>query len=165
LVRHRIGSLPEHEVGYLTAFVRLVAAFSLVAGLAGSANAAEKHPPACAAIAFQPVPSGLTDGEQEAGFYKSHIGRIELRATVKDGVAQNYFVEFGGKPLSPTPDALPPSVAACAKLKRLTAPTGPATPCTGDRFTVLIDHTGEHRYVLLYGHSGSAWHFCSAGIA
>ena len=44
-----------------------------------------KEPPSCAAIKFRAVPSGMTDGEQDAGLYKSRFGRIELKATVKTG--------------------------------------------------------------------------------
>jgi hypothetical protein len=137
----------------------------MLAGLAvaGAAAATDKRPPQCAAIAFHPVSSGLTDGEHEAGLYKSHFGRIEVVAEVKGGEAQNYFVEFSGKPPKPAKDPLPQSVADCVKQKQLTTPTHAAVPCMGDSFTVLIDHTGEQRYILLYGRSGKTWHFCSAG--
>jgi len=30
----------------------------------------EKEPPTCAAIGFRPLPSGLSDGDQDAGVYK-----------------------------------------------------------------------------------------------
>jgi hypothetical protein len=131
-----------------------------------AAAADKKEPPSCAAIAFRPVASGLTDGVQDAGLYKSRFGRIEVKAAVKDGASQGYFVEIDGKPLNKVaiPD-LPPDAASCAKVKRLAAPAAALDPCTGDRLTVLITHGGDKRYFLLYGHSGGSWRFCSAGTA
>ena len=131
-----------------------------------AALAADREPPACAAIAFRPVPSGLTDGEQDAGLYKSRFGRIEVKAAVKDGTAQRYYVEMNDKPLTAVAaGALPKSIANCATTKRMAVPGNPAEPCLGDRFTVLITHNAEKRYMLLYGHNNGAWRFCSAGTA
>jgi hypothetical protein len=144
-----------------------VAVVALAFALVLPALAAEKQePPSCSAIAFRPVPSGQTDGAQDAGLYKSRFGRIEVKTTFKDGAAQGYFVEINGKPLDKvaTKD-LPESVEGCAKVKRMSAPATALDPCTGDRFTVLITHTGEKRYFLLYGHGSGTWHFCSAGSA
>jgi hypothetical protein len=144
------------------------AAVAAVAALgAYSAAAADKRePPSCAAIAFRPVPSGLSDGVQDAGLYKSRFGRIELKANVKGGAAESYFVEINGKPLAAVPAAnVPKEAAACAKVKRLSAPGKPLDPCSGDRLTVLITHHADKRYFLLYGHSGGTWHYCSAGTA
>ncbi len=141
------------------------AAAILTLALAAEAPAAEtKQPPNCAAIAFRAVPSGLTDGQQDAGLYKSHFGRIELVATVKAGEAKHYFVQFNGKPLAPLSGAVPASVAACARIKDLAVPAKPAETCTGERFTVLIDHAADHRYILLYSRSGKISRFCAAGM-
>ncbi len=129
-------------------------------------SAADRTPaPACASIAFHPVPAGLTDGQQDVGLYKSHFGRIEVKAQVKAGEVQGYFVEINGKPLGRVPGALPPSVVACAKLKGLTAPGKPLQPCMGDRLIVLIGHSIDARYILFYGRSGGVPRFCSAGLA
>jgi hypothetical protein len=131
-----------------------------------AAAADKKEPPSCAAIAFRPVASGLTDGEQDAGLYKSRFGRIEVKANVKDGTPQGYFVEIDGKPLAKVASGdLPADAASCAKVKRMSAPTAALDPCTGDRLTVLITHNGDKRYFLLYGHNGGSWKFCSAGAA
>jgi hypothetical protein len=145
----------------------IVAAAAGLLGLsfAGPGMAAEKQPPACAAIAFRPVPSGLTDGDQDAGLYKSRFGRIVVKASVKSGEPQNYFVEVGGKQLAPVKGAVPKSVENCAKAKRMATPAKPEEPCTGDRFTVLISHADDQRYVLFYSHRAGAWHYCSAGVA
>jgi len=147
--------------------VEFVAASALGALVVGSAAAAEKRePPSCAAIAFRPVPSGLSDGVQDAGLYKSRFGRIELKANVKGGAAESYFVEINGKPLQAVPAAnVPKEAAACAKVKRMSAPGKPLDPCSGDRLTVLITHNADKRYFLLYSHSGGTWHYCSAGTA
>lgn len=143
-----------------------VAVLAVLAGIPGSATlAADKEPPSCAALTFRPVPSGLSDGEQNAGLYKSRFGRIEVMATVKNGEAVNYFVEVNGKPPPAVDGALPQSVAACAKAKRLGAVGNPPEHCLGDRLAVLIEHSREQRFVLLYAHRAGEWHFCSAGGA
>ena len=129
----------------------------------GSAGAADKEPPVCAALTFRPVPSGSTDGEQNAGLYKSRFGRIVVVASVKGGEAQTYYVEVNGKPPAAISGALPKSIVDCAKAKRLGAVGAPPEHCLGDKLAVLIDHAGDRRYVLLYAHRGSDWLFCSAG--
>jgi hypothetical protein len=148
-----------------TVLFSIAAAAILGPLLAPPAAAIDRQPPSCAAIAFRPVATGGNDGEQEAGLYKSRFGRIVVKAAIKGGAAQNYFVEINGKPLGRAPANLPQSVADCAKAKRLGAPAKALDTCTGDRLTVLIDHSGEQRYILLYAHSGNAWRFCSAGTA
>jgi len=141
-------------------------ALIVLMGLASPALAAApwKTPPACAAIAFRPVASGMTDGEQDAGLYKSRFGRIVLKATVKTGEAQNYYVEVDGK--QPAAAASPPaSLASCAQSKKLPAPAAASSACTGDGFKVVVDHAGKERLVALYARTGKTWHFCRAGTA
>jgi hypothetical protein len=150
--------------------VELAVAAVLLALVSLPLAAAEKREaPACSAIAFRPISSGLTDGVQDAGLYKSRFGRMEVKANVKGGTAQGYFVEIDGKPpATVAAQDLPGDVATCAKVKRLSAPGKAEEPCTGDRLTVLTSHSGDKRYYLLYGHEGhgaGAWHFCSAGTA
>ena len=150
-------------------FLSLVLAAPLVALAlcaampAGAAPA--KEPPNCAAIAFRPVLSRTSDGLQDAGLYKSRFGRIELKANVKNGVADRYFVQINGKALATASRPLPPALNACAQAKRLPLPATPEAVCTGDQLTVLIEHSGESRFVLLYVHRAAAWHFCSVGIS
>ena len=149
---------------------KLVVAAILAGGAALLASSpspalAAKQPPNCAAIAFKPILSRSGDGQQDAGLYKSRFGRIEVKAAVKDGAVQRYFVEINGKPLDPIRGALPESLAACAKAKRLSPPTPSNSQCVGDQLTVLIDHSGDTRYVLLYVHHAGSWHYCSAGIS
>jgi hypothetical protein len=140
-----------------------VAAIMVAAAWGGVTAAADRQPPGCAALTFRPVPPGLTDGDQDAGLYNSRFGRIALRAEVRNGQPRNYFVEVNGKPPVTLSGTLPDSVALCAKAKRLGAVGHPPPACLGDRFAVLVDHTGEERYVLLYAHDRSGWRFCSAG--
>lgn len=154
-----IGKLPLHLAA---------AVVVLVAGLVGTgregAAAPSGTPPNCSAIAFRPILARSGDGEQDAGLYKSRYGRIEVKATVKDGTTQNYFVEINGKPLTKAPN-LPNAIALCAKAKRLPAPGAPDPACVGDQLQVMNVHSGDNRYVLLYAHRAGAWHFCSAGIS
>jgi hypothetical protein len=142
-----------------------LAAATFLLGSAAGQSATPSQPPNCAAIAFRPILSRSGDGQQDAGLYKSRFGRIEVKALVKDGATQKYFVEINGKELAPVVGALPASLANCATAKRLSAPGTPEPDCTGDQVTVLIDHSGEERYVLLYVHRAGTWRFCSAGIA
>ncbi len=146
----------------------LAAALATAAFLFGpisGQSATPSQPPNCAAIAFRPILSRSGDGQQDAGLYKSRFGRIEVKALVKDGETQKYFVEINGKELAPVGGALPATLATCATAKRLAVPGTPEPDCTGDQVTVLIDHSGEERYVLLYVHRAGTWRFCSAGIA
>jgi len=146
------------------AFAALATA-SLALSALPNAWANSSDPAGCAALAFRAVGLGLADGEQDAGFYKSHLGKIEVLVLVKSGAVQNYFVQINGKALAPVPGDLPGGIAACAKAKRLAPPSSPDSVCTGDRLVVLIGHDSERHYVLLYVHRGDVWHFCSAGIA
>ncbi len=125
--------------------------------------AAQKAPPSCAAIAFRAVPSGMTDGEQQAGMYKSRHARLELHAQVKQGEAVDYFVIAGGKRIAAAPASPPEAVTSCAAAKKMPAPRAPASSCTGQRFTVVVAHAGKDRLALLYGLDGTNWRFCSAG--
>ncbi|HUZ73199.1 MAG TPA: hypothetical protein VMU87_09445 [Stellaceae bacterium] len=144
-------------------WIEAAAAVALIGLTALPAAAAERRePPSCAAIRFRPIPSGLSDGVQDAGIYKSRFGRIDVKANVKAGAAQSYFVEINGTKLAARA-VLPKAAATCAKVKRLSAPGKPLEPCSGDALTVLITHSGDKRYFLLYAHSGRTWRYCSGG--
>ena len=148
---------------------RLLCAMALGAaallGEVGGAAAADKQPPSCAAVTFRPVPAGTSDGEQDAGLYRSRFGRIEVKATVRNGKAVNYFVAVNGERPPPVAGAVPKNIESCARLKRLGPVGAPPKACIGDRLAVLIGHSGEQRYVLLYAHRNGEWRFCSAGKA
>ena len=134
-----------------------------VSAIAATKPPAQKAPPACAAITFRAVPSGMTDGEQQAGMYKSRHARLALHAQVKQGEPVDYFILVGGKRLTAAPSSLPKAAASCAAAKKMPAPGAPASSCTGQRFTVVVAHSGNERLAMLYGFEGTAWHFCTAG--
>ena len=141
---------------------------SLPLGLAAAADT--KAAPTCSAIAFRPLPSGLNDGVQNAGLYHSRFGRMEVKANVKNGTPEGYFVEIDGKPPVKVGGAGP--AAGRRRLRQAEAHERTRrrarTRCSGDRLTVLTSHSGDKRYYLLYAHEGrgaEAWHFCSAGTA
>ncbi len=133
-------------------------------GLAAAKHPAEKGPPACGALTFRAVASGAADGDQQAGYYRSRYGSLALHADVKGGQATDYFVLADGKKLNPGPSALPDWAAGCAEKKKLPKPAGAGTsPCTGQRFRVVLAHDAKQRLALLYGYDGSSWHYCCAG--
>jgi hypothetical protein len=105
----------------------------------------------------------MSDGEQQAGLYRSRFARIELRAEVKQGEPTDYFVTSGGKRIAAAPASLPDAAVSCAAAKKMPAPGAPASTCTGQSFTVVLVHNGNERLALLYALDGSAWRFCSAG--
>ncbi len=126
------------------------------------ATAAEKGPPACARINFRALPSGQNDGEQEAGIYTSRFTHLELKATIKSGEAQDYYVTSHNKKLAPLNGAVPAAAVNCAKAKKLPAPGKAAESCAGERFATVIVHSGKEKIVLLYGLHGREWQYCSA---
>jgi hypothetical protein len=129
-----------------------------------SAWAAAKEPPTCAAISFRALPSGATDGDQDAGLYKSRFGKIIVTGTVKSGEVQTYYVTVNdARPADA--GTLPGTVASCASSKHLPVPGKSEASCVGDRLQVLIEHSGAKRYVLLYARQSGKWGFCSAGAA
>ena len=85
--------------------------------------AAGKAAPSCAALPFGPVPAGASDGEQTAGMYRSRFARLELRATLQNGAAANYYIVSGGTRLAAAP-AVPPAVGNCANAKKMPNPQG-----------------------------------------
>lgn len=145
-------------------FAFVLTAVLAAVGVSQPVRAAERlSSRSCAAIAFHPIASGRADGEHEAGYYKSRLGRIEVRASVRNGAAWRYYVSLDGAVLAAVHGPLPPIVAACARAKRLSAPAQPERSCLGDRLVVLIADTEKQHYLLLYARHGHAWRFCSAG--
>jgi hypothetical protein len=129
----------------------------------GAALAADKGPPSCAKIFFRPLPPGQNDGEQEAGIYTSRFSHLELKAAVKSGEAQDYYLTTHNKKLTPLTGAVPAAVAGCAKEKKLPAPGKAAASCTGQRFAALIAHAGKDKVAVLYALHGNEWQSCSVG--
>jgi hypothetical protein len=143
--------------------VGLSLGFAMFGAGAASRPHAQKAAPACGALRFRPLPSGMSDGEQQAGMYRSRFARVELRAEVKQGEPVDYFVTSGGKRLAASPASLPDTALNCTSAKKMPMPGTPASPCTGQSFTVVLAHSGEQRLALLYAQDGSTWRFCSAG--
>jgi hypothetical protein len=132
-------------------------------GAAPSAEAAD-GPPACAKIVFRALPSGQNDGEQEAGVYHSRFTHLELKAEVKSGEPQNYYVTAHNKKLDALSGAIPADAVNCAKAKKLPAPASAAASCVGDHFATVISHSGKQKVVLLYSINAKASAYCSAGL-
>ncbi len=122
-----------------------------------------KQPPSCAAITFRPIAPGMPDGQQDAGLYRSRFGLIEVKGMVKGGLATSYFVMFNNKKLDDAANP-PASVASCASSKHLPAPGKAADSCTPDKFQLIVNHTGDKRYFVLYGRQSGKWQVCSSGV-
>lgn len=141
----------------------LAAAVALVASAVPAAAQTRKEPPSCAAISFRPVAAGMTDGEHDAGLYKSRFGRIELKATVKNGEGQDYFVLVNGKRPTAVPTGIPKSAEACLKAKNVAVPAkSSGASCIGSRFRAVIDSSTGDKYLMLFGLQGTEWRFCNA---
>jgi hypothetical protein len=139
--------------------------FTTVAGFSSAAfgQSDGKRPPSCGAINFRPLGSGLQDGVQDAGLYRSRFGKVILRADVSAGQAKTYFVEVNGKRLDPLKGTLPAAVNACLTSKHVKTPPPPAgDSCTGERFRVVLHNAGTQKYVMLFGLQGDIWKLCSA---
>src|SRR5215208_446134 len=117
---------------------------SAAAEKASAKKAAGKEPPACAALVFRPLPAGGTDGEQTAGSYKSRFARLELRGSVQNGAPVNYYLAASGNRIAST-QQVPPAASECAASKKMPRPGPAKDPCTGERFTAVLAHSGEKR--------------------
>jgi hypothetical protein len=149
---------------------RVISAVGAILLLAGgglavaSADAAEgKQPPACAAISFRPLLPGAPDGEQDAGLYKSRFVKIEIKATVKGGLPETYYMMINGARPAPLAGGVPKGSEGCLKSKHVAVPvkTQGAT-CTGTRFRVVIERSGASKVALFFGLQGNDWALCSA---
>jgi hypothetical protein len=119
--------------------------------------------PACSAINFRPVAAGLSDGDHEAGQYKSRYAKIVLMATVKGGNATDYFMLFNGKRPAALPGGAPAHATPCLRSKNVAVPVKPAgAACTGSRFRVVIDNAAGQKTAMLFGLDGKEWRLCSA---
>ena len=139
------------------------AAHRIEAHRAAAHRTAAKGPPSCAAISYRSLPAGAGDGEQQAGIYKSRFVTLTLRAEVKGGQASNYHIMAGDKRLTSDAGTVPQALAHCAAAKKLPPPGNALSACTGERFRVLVAHSGKERLAALYALDGNTWHFCSAG--
>jgi hypothetical protein len=150
-----------------------IALLGIAAGAAASGSLAAQKPagkpsaakpaPSCAALAFRPLPSGASDGEQIAGTYKSRFARLELDGTVQNGAPVNYYLAVNGNRISGGAQ-MPQAAVDCAAAKKMPKPGPASASCTGERFTAVLAHTGDKRVTLLYALNGGTWKFCDAGV-
>lgn len=147
----------------------VVIAASLLAGaglVVASADAAEKKgktPPACGAISFRAAPAGLPDGEHDAGMYKSRFGLVELRVVIRGGLAVDHYMQMNGQRLPALSGGVPKGTDSCLKSKHVAVPAKTQSDgCTGTRFRVVLDRSGNRKVAMLFGLHGSEWQFCSA---
>jgi hypothetical protein len=106
--------------------VGLSLGFATFGAGAASRPHTQKAAPACGALRFRPLPSGMSDGVQLAGMYRSRFALLELRAEVKQGEPVDYFVTSGGKRLAAAPASLPDTAVNCASAKKMQMPGTPA---------------------------------------
>jgi hypothetical protein len=135
-----------------------------VAGV-GAKTAKKPHAPPleCAAIILPGLPDGTHDGRQQAGFYKSELGRLELHADVSGGEASHYTLSLPGQSLIPAARPLPRPVSACLKAKGVAGATHPLDDCRGERFKIIMTRAATAQYLLLYAMSKPGpWHLCRA---
>jgi hypothetical protein len=148
-------------------FVRILAVSAVLAASAlavPAAQAADKKPPACAAVNFRPLTAPLNDGEQQAGHYKSRFGSIDLKGTVQGGQPTRYHVLINDKPLVPLKGDVPKSTYACLKSKHVATPPQSQQGCLGSRFRVVVDSSSpKQKLIMLYGLHGDDWKLCEAG--
>jgi hypothetical protein len=148
------------RVGLITGLI-----LTVVGGLSTAAFGQDgrKGPPSCGAINFRPLGSGLQEGTQDAGLYRSRYGKVVLRAEVSAGQAKTYFVELNGKKLEQLKGALPEAVNSCLNSKHVkTPPPAAGDSCLGERFRVVLNTTNKQKYVMLFGLQGDTWKLCSA---
>src|SRR5262245_47174884 len=90
----RAGEFPGGVMSVSLRFAQLaIAIVGLAFGFEVSpAWSQAKEPPSCAAVSFRPVLPDATDGEHDAGVYKSRFGRIVVKGVVRGGRAENHYV-------------------------------------------------------------------------
>jgi hypothetical protein len=152
-------------VALLTVALLTVALLTL--GFPALAKTIKPHTPAqeCAAVILPGVPAGAADGWQQAGFYKSQLGRLELHARVEGGVAGDYRMSLVGRTLEPASRPWPRPVANCLAARRLPGATHDVTDCRGGRFTVVMARgaAAQAQYLLLFAQTKPGpWRFCRA---
>ena len=120
----------------------------------------------CAAVILSGVADGSVDGHQQAGFYKSQLGRLELHAEVTSGTAHDYSLSLPGQNLTPAPRPWPKTVIACLKAKGVGGAGHEPAECRGDRFKVIMTRAASAQYLLLYAMTKPGpWRFCRAQLA
>jgi len=141
----------------------LVTFTSPITSFAKGSGSTRTAQPECAAIILPGIPAGTTDGEQQAGFYKSSLGRLELHADVSAGVARDYNLNLPGRSLIPAARPWPRPVMVCLKAKGVAKSLRQTEDCRGGRFKIIMTRAGSTQYLLLYAMTKpEPWHLCRA---
>lgn len=166
---------PGARQPWLMALVAIASIAGSASGQAKTQTAPPHHPavahkPAavqeCAAVILSGVPEGAVDGRQQAGFYKSQLGRLELHAEVSGGTAHDYRLSLAGQNLVPAQRPWPKAVANCLKAKGVGNAGHDPVECQGDRFKVIMTRSASAQYLLLYAMTKPGpWRFCRAQMA
>ena len=101
---------------------------------AATAKGPAKAPPACSAITFRSLAAGMTDGEHEAGMYKSRYGRLELYGEVKQGPRSTITCSRAASASPPLPAASPRRLSAVPRQRRCRSPRRPLRPAPASAF-------------------------------
>ena len=133
-------------------------------GLRADAKTAHPHHQLeCAGIIVAAIPAGTPDGRQQAGFLKSELGRVELRADVRNGTASNYTLSLPGQSLIDAARPWPPAVITCLKAKAIAAAPKQTQDCRGNRFEIVISRAESAQYLMLYAMTKPGpWRLCRA---
>lgn len=139
----------------------LAAVFTALA--VAPASAADKKPPACAAVSFHPFGGPLTTQPVTAGHYRSRFGSIDLLGVEENG-QPNYHLQVNNQPLVALKGEVPRSAYSCLKAKHIKTPPQPmGGACVGSRFRVAIESSSKTKLVMLYALKGDDWMLCEAG--
>jgi hypothetical protein len=166
--------------GWIRRCRKIAALLFLALTLPGIASAQPAKPATgshaleCAAITFRGLTtSAVQDGVQEAGLYKSPLGRIGLEARIRAHRPVDYWLTLDGQGVTPIDTLLPAALEPCLKAKGdVVRLAQQRQPCLGNRFKIVLTRagTGAAQYLLLYsligsgGVSAQSWRFCRATI-
>jgi hypothetical protein len=128
------------------------------------AQAADKKPPACAAVSFRPLVNTANDGEMTAGHYKSRFATIDVMGKVQGG-QDSYALRVNNQPVKPVGD-IPKASYGCLNSKHVkTPPQAIAGTCKGSRLRVVVDSAAKQKLFMLFALQGDDWKLCEAGTA
>lgn len=128
------------------------------------AFAADKKPPACAAISFRPLANIANDGEMTTGHYKSRFATIDVLGKVQGG-QDSYALRVNNQPVKAVGD-IPKSSYGCLNSKHVKTPPQPvAGACKGSRLRVVVDSAAKQKLFMLFALQGDDWKLCEAGTA
>jgi hypothetical protein len=141
-----------------------LAALSAIVLAAQPALAADKKPPACAAVSFRPLANVANDGEMTAGHYSSRFATIDVLGRVQGG-QDSYHLRVNNQPVKPVSD-VPKTSYGCLNSKHVkTPPQAIAGACKGSRLRVVIDSAPKQKLFMLFALQGDDWKLCEAGTA